>query len=129
MQHHHGDLRGCATAYDCREAFPELSAWMSDDALKELPLWHGARFEPNQVYFDLDNPERGAFVASGDEERPTHGAYVRHADVPEQVWAQLITWKQLVSSDQAEAIEDTVESLGIGREQSAAGEAHPLPPE
>ena len=54
MQQHNKDLRDCATAYDCREAFPALSAWMSDDALKELPLWHGTRFEPNQVYFDLD---------------------------------------------------------------------------
>jgi hypothetical protein len=129
MEHRHTDARDCATAYDCREAFPELSAWMSDDALKALPLWHGTRFEPNQVYFDLHNPERGAFVASGDEHRPTDHAYVRHADVPEQAWAQLITWKQLVSDKQGEAIDETVAALGIGREQSAAGEAHPLPPE
>ncbi len=92
MEHRDKDLRDCATAYDCREALPELSAWMSDDALKDH-------------------------------------AYVRHADVPEQVWAQLVTWKQLVSEEQAEAIDETVNALGIGREQSPAGEAHPLPPE
>lgn len=129
MPHHHRDLRECMTAYDCRDEFPELSAWMSDDALKELPLWHGTRFEPNHVYFDLDNPERGAFVATGDEGPPTDRTYVRHADVPEQVWAQLVTWKQLVSEAQGEAIDETAHTLGIGREQSAAGEAHPLPPE
>ena len=106
------NLGDCATAYDCREAFPELSAWMSDDALKELPLWRGTHFEPNHVYFDLHNPERGAFVASGDEARPLDRGYVRHGDVPEQVWAQLITWKQAVSRNQAEAIEETVEDLG-----------------
>ena len=128
MQHNR-NLRDCATAYDCREAFPELSAWMSDDALKELPLWHGTRFEPNQVYFDLDNPERGAFVASGDEHRPLDRSYVREVDVPEQIWAQLVTWKQLVSEEQGQALDETVGALGIGREQSAAGEAHPLPPE
>ena len=129
MQQHNKDLRDCATAYDCRDAFPELSAWMSNDALKELPLWHGTRFEPNHVYFDLDNPERGAFVASGDEGRPVDRTYVRRADVPEQIWAQLVTWKQLVSEEQGQAIDETVGALGIGLEQSAAGEAHPLPPE
>jgi hypothetical protein len=129
MQQHNKDLRDCATAYDCREAFPELSAWMSDDALKELPLWHGTRFEPNHVYFDLDHPERGAFVTTGDEHRPLDRTYVRRADVPEQVWAQLVTWKQLVSEEQGQAIDETIGALGIGREQSASGEAHPLPPE
>jgi hypothetical protein len=129
MQHRPKDLQDCATAYDCRDAFPELSAWMSDDGLKELPLWHGARFEANHVYFDLDNPERGAFVASGDEERPTHRAYVRRVDVPEGIWAQLITWKQPVSEAEAEAIEGTVESLGVVGEQSALGEVRPPPPE
>ena len=128
MTQHHRALRDCATAYDCREAFPELSAWMSDDALKELQLWHGTHFEPNHVYFDLHNPERGAFVTSGREARPLDRGYVRRGDVPEQVWAQLITWKQPVSENQAEAIEEIVEELGVGREQSAAGEAHPLPP-
>ena len=102
---------------------------MSDDALKELALWHGTHFEPNHVYFDLHNPERGAFVASGAEARPLDRGYVRRGDIPEQVWAQLITWKQPVSGAQAEAIDETVHELGIGREQSAAGEAHPLPPE
>jgi hypothetical protein len=128
MPRHPNDLRDCATAYDCRDAFPELSAWMSDDALKQLLLWHGTRFEPNHEYFDLHNPERGAFVASGDEDRPLDRGYVRRADVPEQIWAQLVTWKQLVSEDQAEAIDETVGAFGMGREQSAAGEAHPLPP-
>ena len=107
-------LRDCATVYDCREAFPALSAWMSDDALKELPLWHGTRFEPNHVYFDLDNPERGAFAATGDEKAPSDRTYVRHADVPEQVWAQLITWKQPVSEAQFDAIDETVRDVGVG---------------
>ena len=129
MQRHNKDLRDCPTAYECRDRLPELSAWMSDDALKQLPIWRGPRFERNHVYFDLDNPERGAFVATGDEGVPTDWTYVRRADVPEQVWSQLVTWKQLVSEEQAEAIDETVEALGIGREQSAAGEAHPVPPE
>ena len=126
---HNKDLRHCSTAYDCREAFPELSAWMSNDALKQLPLWHGTRFEPNHVYFDLDHAERGAFVATGDEHRPLDRSYVREADIPEQICAQLVTWKQLVSAEQGAAIDETVGTLGAGREQSAAGDAHPLRPE
>jgi hypothetical protein len=118
----------CETAYDCRAQLPELAAWMSDDALKALRVWKGHRFEGDHVYFDLRDPDRGAFVASGDEGPPTSGVFVRRDDVPEQFWAQLITWRQPVSASQAEAIDMTSRELGIGREQSAAGEARPIPP-
>ena len=121
------DLRDCATAYDCRDRLPELSAWMSDELLKELPIWKRASFERGQTYFDLDNPERGPFVADGDEGFATDRSYVCRADAGERAWAQLITWRQPVSASQGEAIDATVRELGYGREQSAAGEARPLP--
>lgn len=123
------DLRDCPTAYECRDRLPELSAWMSDELLKELQIWKGTRFERGQMYFDLDNPERGPFVATGDEAPPTDRTYACRRDVPERVWAQLVTWRQPVSSDQGRALDASVRDLGIGRERSAAGEARPLPPE
>ncbi|MBX5490894.1 MAG: hypothetical protein IRZ14_07025 [Chloroflexi bacterium] len=123
------DLRSCPTAYDCKDRLPELSAWMADDLLKQLPIWRGTRFEAGQMYFDLDNPQRGPFVASGTEAPPTDHTYVCRNDVPERVWARLVTWCQLVSTDQAQALQASIRDLGIGRERSAAGDARPLPPE
>lgn len=122
-------MRDCPTAYECRDQLPALGAWMGDENLKLLPIWRGVRFAPNEVYFDLDHPERGPFAATGDERPIGDHTYTRHLDMPEQVWAQLITWRQSISTDQAEAIELSVQDIGIGREQSAAGEAHPLPPQ
>ena len=122
------DLRDCLSAYDCRDRLPALSAWMSDDDLKQVELWHGTRFEAGQEYFDLDNPARGPFVATGDEHPPTDHTYTARANVPERIWARLATWDQLVSESQAQALDTQVRNLGIGREQSAAGEARPLPP-
>jgi hypothetical protein len=122
------DFATCETAYDCRDRLPELAAWMSDDALKALRLWKGRRFEGDHEYYDLKDPDRGAFVATGEEGVPTSGVFVCRDDVPEQFWAQLITWRQPVGARQAEAIDMTSRDFGMGREQSAAGEARPLPP-
>ena len=122
------DFADCETAYDCRAQLPHLAAWMSDDALKAVRLWKGRRFEGDHVYFDLNDPDRGAFVASGDEGVPNNGVFVCRDDVPEQFWAELITWRQPVSARQAEAIDMISRDFGIGREQSAAGEARPIPP-
>jgi hypothetical protein len=123
------DFSDCVTAFDCRELLPELARFMSDDALKALLLWKGRRFERGHEYFDLRDPDRGPFVATGDEGPPTGAPFVDRNQVPEQYWAELITWRQPVSAEQAEAIEMNVQEFGIGREQSAAGEARPLPPE
>jgi hypothetical protein len=41
----------------------------------------------------------------GEEGRPTNWTYVCRDEVPEQVWAQLITWRQPVSARQGDAIE------------------------
>jgi hypothetical protein len=122
------DLRDCPTAYECRDQLPELSAWMDDDDRKQVRIWKGSRFERGQMYFDLDNPARGPFVATGEEAPPTDHTYTCRNEVPEQVWAKLATWQQPISESQAQAIEGTVAELGVGREQSAAGEARPLPP-
>jgi hypothetical protein len=123
------DLRDCLTAYECRDRLPELSSWMSDDELKQVTIWRGTRFEAGQQYFDLNNPSRGPFVATGDEHPPSDHTYACRADVTERVWARLATWDQLVSVSQAQAIDRHVKDMSTGRERSAAGEARPLPPE
>ena len=71
MKNRKDDLRDCPTAFECRDRLPELARWMTDDELKQIPIWDGRVFERNRMYFDLDNPERGAFVATGDERPPT----------------------------------------------------------
>ena len=125
MTSRHDDLRDCLTAYDCRDRLPELSAWMSDDALKQIPIWRGNRFERGRTYFDLDNPERGPFVATGDEGLPSDHTYTQREQVPEQIWAQLITWRQPISPDQARAIESTVGDFGIEPEPGGPGAGGP----
>jgi cold shock CspA family protein len=121
------DLRDCLTAYDCRDRLPELSAWMDDDLLKELTIWHGTRFERDEEYFDLDNPERGPFVATGAEGPPTAYTYVSRSQAGEEAWAQLITWRRPVSESQGEAIQRLADEFGTGPAQSAAGDARPRP--
>ncbi len=121
------DLREYLTAYDAREALPELSAWMTDDDMKLLPIWKGTRFESGQQYFDLDNPSRGPFVAGGDEAPPKDLTYVARDEVPENVWMKLMTWGQPIDESQAQAIQGLADQLGMGLEQSAAGDARPQP--
>ena len=99
------DLRQFATAFDAREYLPELAAWLSDDLLRQVRIFKGPRFERNRMYFDLDNPERGPFVATGDEGFIADHTYVCRDEVMEDVWSQLITWRQPISEDQAAAIE------------------------
>lgn len=110
------DLRPCGTAYDCRDELPELAAWMGDDDLKEIIIWRGGRFERGQMYFDLDHPERGPFVATGDESPPSDHTYVRRDGVTERVWTRLITWRQPVSPGQGHALQENARDLGIPRE-------------
>jgi hypothetical protein len=124
---HTADLRDCPTAYECRDRLPELSAWMSDDDLKLLRIYKRGSFERGHMYFDLDHPSRGAFVADGAEGWITDHTYVCRDDVPEQTWAKLVTWGQPVSEDQALAIDMTAEDFGTRTEVSAAGDARTLP--
>jgi len=100
---------------------------MDDDSLKLLPIWQGGRFERGRTYFDLDNPERGPFDATGDEAWPSDHTYVCRTDVPEEVWAQLVTWRRPISPMQADMIEMTVDDLGTPQETIAPGEVGPRP--
>jgi hypothetical protein len=118
-------LRDCLTAYEGWEYLPELSAWMDDDMLKQVTLWHGKRFERDEEYFDLNDAERGPFIAAGDEGHPTSPAYVNRSQVSEAAWAQLITWRQLIDQSQGEAIAAQARAFGPASAQSAAGEAQP----
>lgn len=111
------------TAYDARAQLTELGAWMDDDMLKLLPLWRGATFAAGAEYFDLDNPERGPFVATGAEERPGDHTYVRRDDASEDAWTQLVTWRQPLSDDQAEALQEQSRRSSPEGEQGAAGQA------
>ncbi len=105
------DLRRYASAYECRHLLPELSEWASDDLLRQLTIWKGSRFEKGKMYFDLNNPERGPFVATGEEGFPDDYTYVCRDEVSPEAWAALITWKQPVSPEQAEAIKEMVEEF------------------
>jgi len=111
------------TAYDARAQLTELSAWMDDDMLKLLPLWRGASFAPDTEYFDLDNPDRGPFVATGTEERSGDHTYVSRDDASEDAWTQLVTWRQPLSDDQVEALQEQLRRSGPEGEQGAAGQA------
>ena len=111
------------TAYGAREQLPELSAWMSDDMLKMLSLWRGSTFEAESEYFDLNNPERGPFVATGEEGPPGDHSYVRCSDASEDAWTQLITWRRPLSDDQAEALQEQLRRFGPQDARSAAGQA------
>ena len=99
------DLRRYGSALDARDELPELAAWLSDDMLSQIQIWKGTRFERGKTYFDLDNPERGPFVATGDEGIPTDFTYVCQDEVSPAAWAQLITWRQPMSEDQGRAID------------------------
>jgi len=94
---------------------------MNDGALKQIPMWQGTRFERGRVYFDLDNPDRGAFVATGDEGTPADYTYACMSDVPEEIWALLVTWRQPVSEDQGDVIASVQEHLRIPAQGSPAG--------
>ncbi len=105
------NLRDGPTAYDCRDRLPGLSGWMSDDAMKLLPLWH-APLERGQVFFDLNEPDRGAFTVAGGERVRPETPYVRMRDVPEWVWAPLVTWKQPISAAQGEELQALEQTPG-----------------
>ncbi|MBI3968872.1 MAG: hypothetical protein HY329_24810 [Chloroflexi bacterium] len=101
---------------------------MTPDLLKQVPIWKGTRFVRGRMYFDLDHPERGSFVADGDEAPISDHTYACRDEVTENAWAQLVTWRQPISADQGEAIQRRTQEVGVGRERSAAGDARPLPP-
>lgn len=98
------DLRRFGTAWGAREHLPQLSSWMSEEDMKLLPIWQGAGFEANQTYFDLDNPERGPFTASGQESIPHDWTYVRERDVPPGVWAKLVTWRRPLTEGEGDSL-------------------------
>ena len=117
------DLRDSPSAYEARDQLPRLSAWMDADSLKLIPIFRRPRFEAGHVYFDLDNPDRGAFVANGAEGPISNFTYTSRDEVPEEVWAKLITWRQMPSDHQAQALEMEVEDFGTRPEISSAGQA------
>jgi hypothetical protein len=89
MTERNRDLRGCYTAYDCREWLPGLARWLPDDELKQITIWKEARLEAGQAYVDLDNLARGAFVATGDEGPIADHTYAARRDMPVRVWERL----------------------------------------
>ena len=117
------DLRDCLTAHECRDRLPALAGRMDDDTLKQLTIWRGERFTPGEAYFDLDNPARGPFVATGDEGTPSDYTYVARNEVTPPAWAALLTWGQPLVGDQAEALARQAALFAPGSPQSAAGEA------
>ncbi len=66
-------------------------------------------------------------MSPGDEVAIVNHTYTYRGPMPESIWAKLVTWKNPVTPRQGEAIDMTTEAFHIGRESSAAGDAHPLP--
>ena len=89
--------------------------------------WYANCEEPPQEHEPWQSKTRGAFVADGTEGWITDHTYVSREDVPERIWAQLVTWKQPISEDQGEAIQETVDDFGTREEISAAGDARTGP--
>lgn len=52
---------------------------------------HTHRLEPGRVYFDLDDPGRGPFVATGDEDIGPGANIVAQDVMDEQAWESLLT--------------------------------------
>lgn len=51
---------------------------------------HRHRLEPGQTYFDLDHPENGPFVATGDEQVAPGANIVAQEEVGDEAWAELV---------------------------------------
>ena len=98
------DLPQYASAWEGRDHLPRLASSMSEEDLKLLRLWDGRGFEANQTYFDLDNPGRGPFTATGHEAIPNDWTYVRERDIPPEVWAKLITWMRPLDEGAGETL-------------------------
>ncbi len=52
---------------------------------------HAHRLEAGHTYFDLDQPERGPFVGTGDEEVAPNANIVAQDEVDEGTWKQLVS--------------------------------------
>jgi len=50
----------------------------------------GNNLIPGHTYFDLDHPELGPFIATGDEEIAPDANIVDQDDVPEESWESLV---------------------------------------
>ncbi len=68
-------------------------AWLnrlSDEDLQFISMCvTGAELVPGETYFDISNPEQGAFVGQPGQLIPEDGCLVRKRDVPPSVWAHL----------------------------------------
>lgn len=78
------------TAYDLRDRLQWVTGW-SDEDLQAIPIFQGEEFVPGEVYFNLDLPERGMFIARGEEFRNPGAHYVAKSQVPPNLWRRLIT--------------------------------------
>ena len=109
------DLRDAFTAWEARDRLPELASRLSEEDLKLIPIWRGTRFEKGQLYVDLDNIERGPFVADGEEGIPRDRTYACRRDIPEAVWARL--------TGQGDPVGIGGPGRDVGPPQGPAGEA------
>ncbi len=77
------------TAYDYRDRLQSITGW-SDDDLRRLPIYEGETFQPGEIYFNLNLPERGPYRPTA-RDRPIRGyLYVAKGEVPDHVWLRLI---------------------------------------
>ncbi len=73
----------------------ERYAWLesfTDDELGEVVfLEEGETMNPDDIYFDISDPERGAHHAQGGEVVPEGSRYVAKSRVPDAVWEKIVS--------------------------------------
>ena len=78
------------SAYDAKDMH-RLWNGLSDADLKQLPvLPEGTRLEQGGAYFDLNDPNRGEFKATGKMEAGSEHRFVAKSAVPYPLWNALI---------------------------------------
>ncbi len=78
------------TAEDIKDLHRRYSG-LADDDLRQIPvLPAGTRLDQGSVYFDLNDVDRGEFVATGDMVAGPENYYVPKSEVDYQLWNRLI---------------------------------------
>lgn len=78
------------TAYDIKAVHRKFDHLLDADLKQIRVLPTGSRLEQGATYFDLNDPERGEFTATGDMEAGSGNWYVAKTDTHYNLWNLLI---------------------------------------
>ena len=81
---------------DERRRLRDRYAWLNhftDEEIEKISFCeNGAEMVPGELYFDISNPEHGAFVGQPGQLIPEGGCLVSRSDVPSSIWAKLTSY-------------------------------------